>query len=50
MDELKTGAMYVIPVGQGVVNVNIAIRNDVRKRYDINLRETLAEVLTTHPC
>ncbi|MBK8565519.1 MAG: NAD(P)/FAD-dependent oxidoreductase [Saprospiraceae bacterium] len=49
MDELKTGAMYVMPVGKGVVNVNIAIRNDIRKRYDINLRETLAEVLGTHP-
>ncbi len=49
LDELKTGAMYVMPVGKGVVNVNIAIRNDIRKRYDINLRETLAEVLATHP-
>ncbi len=49
LDELKTGAMYVMPVGKGVVNVNIAIRNDVRKDYGINLRETLNEVLATHP-
>jgi menaquinone-9 beta-reductase len=49
LDELKTGAIYLMPVGGGVVNVNIAIRNDVRKRYGINLREALAKVLATHP-
>jgi len=49
LDELKSGGMYVLPVGKGLVNVNIAIRNDVRKKYNINLRTVLENSLRTHP-
>lgn len=49
LEELKSGAIYVMPVGKGVINVNIAVRNDVFKKYHLNLREILYHALSTHP-
>ena len=49
LDELKTGGMYVMPVGKGVVNVNIAVRGDVLKKYHLNLREIMQNALSNHP-
>lgn len=49
LEKLKSGGMYVMPVGNGIVNVNIAVRNDVQKKYHLNLREILNEAIITHP-
>lgn len=49
LEELKTGGMYIMPVGNGVVNVNIAVRNDIQKKYHLNLREIMQNALKTHP-
>lgn len=49
LPELKSGGLYVLPVGNGIVNVNIALRNDIRKKYGINVRHVLANTLKTHP-
>lgn len=49
LDELKSGGMYIMPVGNGIVNVNIAVRNDIQKKYHLNLREILQNTLNTHP-
>ncbi|HLD51978.1 MAG TPA: NAD(P)/FAD-dependent oxidoreductase [Sediminibacterium sp.] len=49
LEDLKSGGMYVMPVENGIVNVNIAIRNDVRKKHKINLRKVLEENLHNHP-
>jgi len=49
LDELKSGGLYVMPVGKGVVNVNIAVRNDIQKKYQLNLREIMQNALSTHP-
>ncbi|MFN0200958.1 MAG: NAD(P)/FAD-dependent oxidoreductase [Bacteroidia bacterium] len=49
LEELKSGGMYVMPVGNGVINVNIAVRSDVQKKYHLNLREIMQNALETHP-
>lgn len=49
LDELKSGGMYIMPVGNGILNVNIAVRNDIQKKYHLNLREILQNALNTHP-
>lgn len=49
LHELKSGGLNVLPVGNGIVNVNIALRNDTRKKYGINLQHVLANTLKTHP-
>lgn len=49
LDDLKSGGLYVLPVAKGLVNVNIAMRNDVRKKYQINLRKVLEANLKSHP-
>ncbi|MBX7182326.1 MAG: NAD(P)/FAD-dependent oxidoreductase [Bacteroidia bacterium] len=46
---LQSGGLYIQPVGNGVVNVNISIHNDVRKKYGVNIRKVLDEAIQSQP-
>ncbi len=49
LNNLKSGGLYIQPVGDGIVNVNISIHNYVRKKYNLNLRKVLYDALQTNP-
>lgn len=46
---LKSGAIYLMPVGNGIVNVNMVVRNDLRRKYGINLRTVLFDAIKHNP-
>lgn len=49
LEELKGGGMYVLPVGNGVVNINLAVKNEIVKKHKLNLRKIMFDALETHP-
>jgi flavin-dependent dehydrogenase len=49
LEELRGGGMYILPVGNGVVNVNVAVKNEIVKKYKLNLRQIMFTALQTHP-
>ncbi|MBI1223065.1 MAG: NAD(P)-binding protein [Bacteroidetes bacterium] len=49
LSNLKSGGLFLCPVGNGVINVNIAVHNSVRKKHQINLRKVLEEACEQNP-
>lgn len=47
--ELMPGGMYLTPLANGLVNVNVVMRRDFVKKHKINLQERFWEVLANHP-
>ena len=49
MKELMPGGLYVTPLSNGLVNVNLCMREDVVQRDHLQLKKLLLEALKEHP-
>lgn len=49
MRELMPGGLYLTPLANGLVNVNMVMRRDYVLKNGINLRDRFWEVLASHP-
>ena len=47
--KLLPGGLYITPLSNGMVNVNVGMRNDVVKKRKVNLTQLMEDTLKEHP-